>query len=187
MTYYNFLDFVSIFINVTPISKHRNLLLGSQMVVTYLSEESERAHVLSRLGFSYGIGMLVGPTLGGYLTSNFSEQTASLVAAFGSLVSVILVLIFIPYIPKNVTNEKKRIIDHTKGKDENESKNQGFFQNIAVIGKLFFLPGVGILLIVKLVGGIPIGILQSMFSCKYILYFLCPFGPVSHQHLALRK
>ncbi len=44
---------------------------GSQMIVTYLSEESERANVLARLGFSYGIGMVVGPTLGGYITSNF--------------------------------------------------------------------------------------------------------------------
>lgn len=44
---------------------------GSQMLVTYLSEESERANVLSRLGFSYGIGMIVGPTLGGYVTSQF--------------------------------------------------------------------------------------------------------------------
>ena len=41
------------------------------MIVTYLSEESERANVLARLGFSYGIGMVVGPTLGGFITSNF--------------------------------------------------------------------------------------------------------------------
>ena len=41
------------------------------MIVTYLSEESERANVLARLGFSYGIGMVVGPTLGGYITTNF--------------------------------------------------------------------------------------------------------------------
>ena len=45
--------------------------LGSQMIVTYLSEESERANVIARLGFSYGIGMVVGPTLGGFITSNF--------------------------------------------------------------------------------------------------------------------
>ena len=44
---------------------------GSQMIVTYLSEESERAKVLARLGFSYGMGMVVGPTLGGYITSHF--------------------------------------------------------------------------------------------------------------------
>ena len=41
------------------------------MIVTYLSEESERANVLSRLGFSYGIGMVAGPTIGGFITSNF--------------------------------------------------------------------------------------------------------------------
>lgn len=45
--------------------------LGSQMVVTYLSEESDRANVLARLGVSYGIGMVVGPSLGGFVTSKF--------------------------------------------------------------------------------------------------------------------
>eukprot|EP00093_Oithona_nana_P003961 03961.XXX_132492_128891_1 [CDS] Oithona nana genome sequencing. len=131
---------------------------GSQMIVTYLSEESERANVLARLGFSYGIGMVVGPILGGYITSYFNEQTSSLLAACGSLLSVILVLLFIPHIPKNQELKKR------KASPSNENQSKGFLQNIAVIGKLFFLPGVGILLVVKLVGGIPIGILQSMFS-----------------------
>ena len=121
------------------------------MIVTYLSEESERANVLARLGFSYGIGMVVGPILGGYITSYFNEQTSSLLAACGSLLSVILVLLFIPHIPKNQELKKR------KASPSNENQSKGFLQNIAVIGKLFFLPGVGILLVVKLVGGIPIG------------------------------
>ena len=120
------------------------------MIVTYLSEESERANVLARLGFSYGIGMVVGPILGGYITSYFNEQTSSLLAACGSLLSIILVLLFIPHIPKN-----QELKIRVKSTDENQSK--GILENIAVIGKLFFLPGVGILLVVKLVGGIPIG------------------------------
>ena len=38
------------------------------MIITYFSTESNRASALSRLGFSYGLGMVVGPTVGGYVT-----------------------------------------------------------------------------------------------------------------------
>lgn len=41
------------------------------MVITSLSDEDGRAVALSRLGFSYGIGMVVGPTLGGLVTKYF--------------------------------------------------------------------------------------------------------------------
>jgi len=41
------------------------------MILTYLSVESERTSVLSRLGFSYGMGMVVGPALGGIVTKYY--------------------------------------------------------------------------------------------------------------------
>ena len=52
------------------------------MIVTYLSEESDRAKVLSRLGFSYGIGMVVGPSLGGFVTKSFGLEFCSNFAEF---------------------------------------------------------------------------------------------------------
>ena len=41
------------------------------MIMTNMSSENERATSLSRIGFSYGIGMVVGPTLGGQVTKYF--------------------------------------------------------------------------------------------------------------------
>jgi MFS family permease len=41
------------------------------MIVTYFSSDADRAAALSRLGFSYGIGMVAGPTIGGYVTKAF--------------------------------------------------------------------------------------------------------------------
>ncbi len=41
------------------------------MIMTTASDESGRAAALSRLGFSYGIGMVVGPTLGGHVNKHF--------------------------------------------------------------------------------------------------------------------
>merc|ERR550519_2702790 len=113
---------------------------GSQMIVTYLSEESERANVLARLGFSYGIGMVVGPTLGGFITSNFDEQTSALFAAFGSLLSIILVLTFIPHIPKT-----PKTLSSSSSSPKDGSDSKGLLQNIGAITKIIFLPNVGFL------------------------------------------
>ena len=67
----NFSEFIKIFTYIFRAVYNFMCFKGSQMVVTYLSEESDRANVLSRLGVSYGIGMVVGPSLGGFVTSKF--------------------------------------------------------------------------------------------------------------------
>ena len=79
-----------------------------------------------------------------------------MLAAFGAFLSVALVLIFIPAMPKQ--SAKKTTATGSGG--------QGLFGNLGEIFKLFKLPEVGYLLVVKLICGIPIGVLQSMFSSK---------------------
>ena len=49
-----------------------------------------------------------------------------------------------------------------KTKDKNDS-GQSLF-SVSAITRLLALPGVGVLLLIKTVCGVPIGILQSMFS-----------------------
>ena len=82
----------------------------------------------------------------------FREQTASLLAAGGSLLSVILVMLFIPHIPKQKPKEKAE-----------EKKSESILSPNKIFG-LIFAPGVTMLLVIKLVCGVPIGIIQSMFS-----------------------
>lgn len=77
------------------------LLIGAQMVMTDVSGSTERADALGKLGVSYGIGMVVGPTVGGYVTSlgpTESEGThlAAGVAAIVCAVAMVIVLIFVP-------------------------------------------------------------------------------------------
>ena len=55
-----------------------------------------RSDALGKIGISYGLGMIVGPFIGGLITERFDEQSAALAAAFGSLLSVLLVFVFIP-------------------------------------------------------------------------------------------
>ena len=124
-----------------------HVMQGSQMIITGTSSEDDRASALARLGFSYGIGMVVGPTLGGFVTTNFGEHSAALLAAIGSGLSLLLVFLFIPQVKKQHKDGKSQtVIDLKK-----------------ILG-LLFLPGVGSLMLIKTICGIPIGIMQSMFS-----------------------
>lgn len=47
------------------------LFTGGQMIVTDLGEEGQRADALGKLGLSYGVGMVIGPFLGGLVTKFF--------------------------------------------------------------------------------------------------------------------
>ena len=79
------------------------------MVITDLTDANERSDKLGKLGLSYGIGMVVGPMIGGWCTKYASEQVAAFVAAAGSLFSIALVFFFIPTHTKVTTKEKDEV------------------------------------------------------------------------------
>ena len=79
------------------------------MVVTDLTNPNERSDKLGKLGLSYGIGMVMGPIIGGWCTKYASEQIAAFVAAAGSVLSIALVLSFIPSHTKVVSKDKVSI------------------------------------------------------------------------------
>jgi len=134
-----------------------HVMQGSQMVVTALSSDKDRAASLARLGFSYGIGMVVGPTIGGHVTTHFGEYAAAFLSAGGSCISLILVILYVPNIPKQVQP------------DQNQS-----VLNLKKIFSLILLPKASSLLLVKTVVGIPVGIMQSMFSLIAMEQFKLP-------------
>ena len=135
-----------LFLSRVP-SMFLHVMQGSQMIITGTSSETDRATALARLGFSYGVGMVVGPTLGGLVTTYMGEHASALLAALGSGLSLVLVFLFIPQVRKQ----------------QKEPKSQTVIDLKKILG-LLFLPGVGSLMLIKTVCGIPIGILQSMFS-----------------------
>jgi len=134
-----------------------HVMQGSQMVVTSLSSPQSRAAALARLGFSYGIGMVVGPSLGGFVTAHLGEHASAWMAAAGSCVSLALVIYYVPEIPK-----------------QQQSESNGSVLNVKQILSLITVPRAGSLLLLKTVCGIPIGILQSMFSVIAMEQFQLP-------------
>lgn len=66
------------------------------MVMTDVSTSTDRADALGKLGVSYGIGMVVGPIIGGYVTTLRSEQFAAGVAAGICVLAMVIVILFVP-------------------------------------------------------------------------------------------
>ena len=60
------------------------------------SYSTERADALGKLGVSYGVGMVTGPFVGGYVTTYFSEQNAAMVAAGLCVIAIVTVVLMVP-------------------------------------------------------------------------------------------
>ena len=55
----------------SALSPHLSHVAGGQMIVTDICDSSKRADALGKLGMSYGVGMVIGPFVGGIITNIF--------------------------------------------------------------------------------------------------------------------
>lgn len=79
--------------NIVPAVQHA--VLAARAIVTQLSSEADRARVLGYVAVSYSVGFMVGPAVGGLL-STVSLQFAAWMATFGSALSLATVLLMLP-------------------------------------------------------------------------------------------
>ena len=74
---------------------------GATAFITAKTPPAERAHMLGFNGVAYGVGMLFGPALGGYLgrvdpeTGTADLTTGAWIAFWGSVISCVLILVFL--------------------------------------------------------------------------------------------
>lgn len=132
---------------------------GGQMIVTDLGESGKRADALGKLGLSYGVGMVVGPAVGGLITKFQGLEFAAFVAFIGSVISICLVFMFVPKQTKKVQVEEKSgsaLLDWKKWLS------------------LIMSPGALFLLTLRVATGTPIGIFQSMFQVVALETFNLP-------------
>ncbi|KAM4618037.1 solute carrier family 22 member 18 [Discoglossus pictus] len=130
-------------------------LPGAQMIVTDLTNEKERAGALGKLGLCFGLGIIIGSSLGGYLATRFGLYTPTGIAFLTSILCSILVTIYIP-------EQTKRKQDGSKP-ENNVKKSSGVF-NFSELARLLKFPGVMAIFIIKVISGFPIGIFMIMFS-----------------------
>lgn len=138
-----------------------HVLPASQMVVTDLTKPEKRADALSKLGLCFGIGMIVGSTLGGQLNELYGEKFTACFGTAGSAFSLLLVLKFIP---KNTKAET------TRGNTTDDNRRKSVF-NLSEITRLMKFPTVMQTFIIKIVAGLPSGIFQVMFSIIALEFF----------------
>uniref|UniRef100_A0A672GX76 Organic cation transporter-like protein 2 n=1 Tax=Salarias fasciatus TaxID=181472 RepID=A0A672GX76_SALFA len=138
----------TLFMHVIPVT---------QMVVADLSEPEKKADALAKQGMCFGIGMIVGSTLGGQLNTLYGEEFVAYCGAAGSAATLLLVLFFIPKTTKvesaTSENEKKSIF------------------SLGEITRLRKFPRVTKIFTIKIVSGLPSVIFQVMFSIIALDFF----------------
>jgi len=142
---------------------------AAQMVITDITSYDQRSTSLGRLSISYGLGMVVGPVVGGFCVKHASEQAAAYVAAFGSLASVIISYFCIPKDTKALRVKKEDSVADSEIKLKQDKHS---FFNLALFKRLVLKnQPVRNIMLVKLVSGLPIGVFHSMFSLIMMEHF----------------
>ncbi|XP_073434645.1 solute carrier family 22 member 18 isoform X2 [Dendrobates tinctorius] len=134
-------------------------LPGAQMIVTDLTTAQERAGALGKLGLCFGLGIIIGSSLGGYLATRFGLYTPTFMALAASLVSSVIVMIYIPA----QTKAKQ------EGRTHERSKPSVF--NLGELVRLLQFPGVMAVFIIKVLSGFPIGVFMLMFPIVSVDFF----------------
>uniref|UniRef100_A0A8C8AT03 Organic cation transporter-like protein 2 n=1 Tax=Otus sunia TaxID=257818 RepID=A0A8C8AT03_9STRI len=122
-------------------------LPGAQKVITDLTNPSQRADALGKLGLCFGIGIIIGSALGGVLSTKFSLR-----------VSCFLPLTYINTVLINMSSSVG-------------SSQSGSMFSIREILRLMKFPGVMEVFIVKVFAGLPIGLFLIMFSIISMDFF----------------
>ncbi|XP_075044480.1 LOW QUALITY PROTEIN: solute carrier family 67 member A1 [Mixophyes fleayi] len=137
-------------------------LPGAQMIVTDLTTAEERAGSLGKLGLCFGLGIIIGSSLGGYLATKFGLYTPTLIALAGSLVCCVVVMNYIPV--------QTKIKQDGPAPDHNKPRSSSLF-NLGEITRLLNFPGVTSIFIIKVLSGFPIGIFMLMFPVVSVDFF----------------
>ncbi|XP_077177650.1 solute carrier family 67 member A1 [Paroedura picta] len=137
-------------------------LPGAQMVITDLTTPTEHADALGKLGLCFGLGMILGPSLGGSLTTHFGIYFPCYVGLIGQLGCILMVLFFIPAQTKSQSKENAA--------EQGMPHSSGVFSLKEVL-RLLKLPGVMDIFLIKVLSGLPIGLFMIMFSIISIDFF----------------
>ncbi|NXL28331.1 S22AI protein, partial [Glaucidium brasilianum] len=132
-------------------------LPGAQKVITDLTNPSQRADALGKLGLCFGIGIIIGSALGGVLSTKFSIFVPTYVGLVGNLINTMIVVVCIPF--------------QAKPKSDHHVTEHCNVFSIREILRLMKFPGVMEVFVVKVFAGLPIGLFLIMFSIISMDFF----------------
>ncbi|NWV36064.1 S22AI protein, partial [Grantiella picta] len=130
---------------------------GAQKVITDVTTPSQRAGALGNLGLCFGVGIISGSVLGGFLSTKVSIYAPTYVGLVGSLINILIAVVWIP--------------SQTKPKSGHHETEHSNLFSIREILRLMKFPGVMEVFIVKVFAGLPIGLFMIMFSIISMDFF----------------
>jgi MFS family permease len=127
--------------------------------------EADRARMLGYVGLAYGVGFLVGPGLGGMVSSGHLQNSAWL-ATLGSLVSMAMVLRYLPasrtLAPRPPPKADGGGMDDGSGRPTATRPVSRF--DLREMHRVCTIKGVPSLLAVKLLSGLGSGLFHAIFA-----------------------
>jgi DHA1 family tetracycline resistance protein-like MFS transporter len=129
----------------------------AQAYITDVTDEKNRAKGLGMIGAAFGLGFIIGPAAGGFL-SQWGYSVPALVSAGISLVNLLLVVL---WLPESLSQERRIQVAHIP---------RPAFTPAALISALR-RPGIGPLLHTRFFFGLAFAIFQTTFSL-FALYQL---------------
>lgn len=123
-------------------------IIVAQAYITDITDPKDRTNALGYMFAAFGVGFMIGPAIGGILSSQFSYQTPYIFAALSASIVVVLTHLILE---ETITDEQKA---------ENKKGNQAKMSFSSVIGNV---PLMGIL-IISFGAQLAFSMLQSTFS-----------------------
>jgi predicted MFS family arabinose efflux permease len=129
--------------------QHAFLVAQATAATSTGGDESARAQALGRMTTAYTIGATVGPALGGYLAEKGDLYAGAKLAVVGSLLSVLLSLLFLP----NVLSPKVQSSRSAEPAEATTKKKRSLLDELRNSGEIAVRSALWPLLLVKVVGG----------------------------------
>lgn len=89
----------------------QHALLASQSYISDTTPENERSKRIGRVSLSFGVGVVIGPAIGGIISKSFSYSAVAYVASLISVVNTLLLFMFMEDPPARV----KKTHSHNRG------------------------------------------------------------------------
>lgn len=153
---------------------------GSQVVIARSTSKAARPAAMARLSIAYGIGMIIGPKVGGMVQEALKEHATANVAGLFSVASLLLIFL--------MSNPSRGDIEMPSTKSET-SVSSIKPQSQMSFSSMLRLPGVALLLTVKTAATLPGDVThltcldpvkQLLMTCRLVTPKHCSHAAASH-------